>query len=103
MGRPFTFGHFHIREDRLKRRVLRAAGVDAKADGAATLVHMADPHLTEILAVHGTLDAIIVFPTAEAVPHRPDGRIHGCGGPVGISQVRHHTAQMLELLVFVFY
>ena len=102
MGQPFAFGQRHVGKDWLEGGLLGRAGIDAEADLTATLPHMADPHLREIFAVGGTLNAVIVLPAAEAIPHGLDGGIDGGGGPVGVAVVGHHTAQVLELLVFVF-
>ena len=102
MGQPFAFGQFHVRKDCLEGRILRGTGIDAKADPAAALPHMADTQLRKMRTVRGTFDAVIILPAAETVPHRLDGRVDGGGCPVGITVVGHHTAQMLKVLVFVF-
>ena len=102
MGKPLTFRQAHIRKGCLEGRILRTAGIDAKADGSTALVHMTNAHLAEPHTVLRTFDAVIILPAAEAVPHGLDGGVDGGGGPVGIAQIRCNTSQMLELLVFVF-
>ena len=102
MGKPFTFGQFHVCENGLEGRILRGTGIDAEADLAASLPHMADAHLGKILTVGGTFDAVIVLLTAETVPHGLDRGVNGGGCPIGVAVVGHHAAQMLKMLVFVF-
>ena len=64
---------------------------------------MANPHLGEVLPVPGALDAVIVLPAAEPIPHGFDIRRNGGGGPVRVSVVGDHAAQVLKLAVFVLY
>ena len=45
---PLTGAQRHMRKARPKGGVLRAAGIDAEADLAASSVKMADTHLTEV-------------------------------------------------------
>ena len=72
MRRPLAFGQFHMGENCLERGIFRRAGVDAETDLSAALPHMADTHLWKMLAVSGTLDAVVIFTAAEAVPHGLD-------------------------------
>ena len=102
MCHPFAVRHFHIRENRAEGRVLRAAGVDAKGYFPRCFVQVTDAHLMERLAIFRVLDTEIIFSAAQAVPH---GFYMGGdfrGRPVGIAVIRHHAAQVLEVLVFVF-
>ena len=62
---------------------------------------MTDAHLAEVDPVGGALDAVVILPAAEAIPHRLDGSVNGGSRPVGVAVVGHHTAQVLKLLVFV--
>ena len=63
---------------------------------------MADTHLAEVHSVAGTLYAIIVSTTGEAVPHRfYIGRNCGCC-PIRITVVGGYAAKMLELIIFIF-
>ena len=102
MRLPLTFGHLHIRKYGGKGRVFRRAGIDAELNLSAALVHMADTHLIKMYAVGGALDTIVIFSSAETVPHGFDGRVNDCRRPVGVSVVGHDTAQVLELFIFVF-
>lgn len=102
VGKPLALCHFHIGEGCLKGRILRAASIDAETDFPAAMPHMANPHLGEILPIGGTLDTIVILPAAEAIPHRLDGSVDSGSGPIGVAVVGHHTAKVLELLVFVF-
>ena len=65
--------------------------------------HMTHPHLGEVFAVGGTLHTIIVYPAVEAVPHGFHGSIDGSGGPIGVSVIGHHSAQVLKPLAFIFH
>ena len=69
MGQPLALSEFHMVKGSHKRRILRTAGVDTESDSACSLLHMAHPHLREILTVLGAFYAIIILPAAEAVPH----------------------------------
>ena len=92
MGKPAARGHFHIGKSSLKRGILGGTGIDTKADSTAALVHMTDAHLTEMFAVPGALDAVVIFPSAESVPHCFNSGIDGRGSPVGITQIGDHAA-----------
>ena len=96
MGKPLALRHCHIGEDCLEGGILRAASIDAETDLAAAMPHMANPHLREMLPIGGTLDAIVILPTTEAIPHRLDGSVNGGSGPVGVAVVGHHTAKVLN-------
>ena len=102
MGKPFTFGHFHIGKDCTEGGILRAAGVDAETDLSCAFKEMADPHLVEYSAVPGTFNAEIILAAAQAVPHGFDAGGDLCGRPVRIAVVCHHASQVLEILVFIF-
>ena len=85
-----------------KRGVFGAAGINAETDGAVAVPHMAYAHLLECNTVFGTLDAVIVLPAAEPVPHGVDAGIDLCGCPVGITVGGDNAAKMLEAVIFVF-
>ena len=102
VGQPFAITQFHIGKDRFKGRILGRAGIDTKADLASRLPHVAHTHLGEDFAICGTFDAVIVLPTAEAIPHSFDGSVNGGGCPIGVTVVGDHAAQMLKAIVFVF-
>ena len=72
MGLPLAVCHFHIGKHRLKGRFLRGTGIDAETDFSIALLHMANSHLLEAFPVCGAFNAIIIFPAAEAIPHRFD-------------------------------
>ena len=101
MRLPGAFRHPHLRKDRREAGVLRAAGVDAEADRPRALPHMADAHLGKALSVFGALDAIVVLPAAEAVPHLLHVGRDRRRRPVRIAVVGDHGAEMLELFVLV--
>ena len=82
VGQPFAVRNVHMGKRRLKGRILRAAGVHAESDLIGRLPHMADAHLREMLTILRTLDAEIVLPAAQPVPHGFDGRADLCGRPV---------------------
>ena len=69
MGQPLALRELHMVKDSRKKRIFRAAGVDAKPDLARSLLHMAHPHLRKMLTILGAFNAVIILPTAEAVPH----------------------------------
>ena len=69
VSEPFTVGELHIGKGGFEGGILRAAGIDAKADRFATAPHMADPHLLEFDTVHRAFDAIIILSAAESIPH----------------------------------
>ena len=83
MGKPFALSQLHMGEFRTEAGIFRGAGIDAKGDPAAALMHMADAHLLKMLTVFGTLDAVVRFSAAEAVPHTFDGCGNIGGGPIG--------------------
>ena len=88
MGKPLALRHCHIGEDCLEGGILRAASIDAETDLAAAMPHMANPHLREMLPIGGTLDAIVILPTTEAIPHRLDGSVNG-GIPFSLHKSQH--------------
>ena len=91
MRLPGTLRYLHIGENRLKRRLLGRAGIDAEAYLAATLMQVAYAHLGEMLPVLGTLDAIVVFAARKAIPHGFNLCINGSRGPIGIPVVGNHA------------
>jgi len=101
VGEPLAFAFYHIRKDCLEGGILRAAGVDPELDFCNSLMHVADAHLPEPNAVFGAFDAEIVFTAAEAVPHGLDICTDLCSGPVRVTHVCDHAAQMLESFVLV--
>ena len=101
VGEPLAFAYFHICKDCLEGGIFRAAGVDAELDFTSGLVHVADAHLLELDAIFGTLDAEIVFAAAKAVPHGLDICADFCGGPVRVTHVGDHAAQVLKTFVLV--
>ena len=96
MGFPSAFRHVQIRKHRREAGLLRAAGIDAEANLPGPFPHVADPHLGEMHPVLRALDAVVVLPAAEAIPHDLLLRRNGGGGPIGIAVVRDDGAQMLE-------
>lgn len=86
MGQPLAVCDTHVGEAGGEGGVLRGAGVDAEADGAAALVQVADAHLAEVEPVLGALDAVIVLTAAASRnfvgnvdPLRSDGPVfHNC-------------------------
>ena len=64
-------------------------------------MHVAYPHLCEANTVLRALDAIVILPTTEAIPHRLDGSVNGGSGPVGVAVVGHHTAKVLKFFVII--
>ena len=103
MSQPLAFGNLHVGEDCRKGGILRAAGVNAKADFTRTLPHMAYSHLGKLLSVQGTFDTVVIFPSAEPIPHGFNLRRDCRGGPIRIAVVGDYAAQVLKLLIFVFY
>lgn len=103
VGRPFAVGDLHAGEDSRERRILGTACIDAKADIACSLVEMAHAHLSENDAIVAAFNAEIVAASAQAIPHRLHGSRNLGSGPVGISMIGHHTAQMLEAFILVFH
>lgn len=102
MCHPFAVRHFHVRENRTERRFLWAAGVDAKKYFPRRFAQMTDAHLMKRLAIFRALDTKIIFSAAQAIPHGFYMGRDFCGRPVGIAVIGHHTAQVLEVLIFVF-
>ena len=64
---------------------------------------MADPHLIEAEPVPGTLHPVVVFPTAQAVPHGFDRSVNDRCGPVGVAAVSDHAPQVLIGFVLIFH
>ena len=61
---------------------------------------MTDAHLAEVDPVGGALDAVVIGPAGETVPHSLHiGRDCG-GGPIGVAIIGGYASQVLELLVF---
>ena len=102
MGFPLALGNLHVRENGREGGFFRGTGVYAEADGGPR-IHMADAHLAEMGPVGGALDAVVVGPSGEAVPHRFDIGRNGRRGPVGITVVGGDAAQVLEFLVLEFH
>lgn len=100
---PGTLRYLHIGENRLKRRLLGRAGIDAEAYLAAALMQVAYAHLGEMLPVLGTLNAIVILAARKSIPHGFNLCINGCRGPIGIPVVGNHASQMLELLILIFH
>lgn len=69
MSLPGALSDLHIREHCRKARVLRAAGINAKAYLPDAFPHMTNSHLRKMLAILRTLNAVIIFPAAEPIPH----------------------------------
>ena len=69
MCQPFALCQLHVRENSTERRVLRAAGINAELKFTLCYVQMAHPHLVEDDTIFGSLDAEIILPAAEAIPH----------------------------------
>ena len=103
MGLPHALGDLHVGKDRRKGGFFRGAGVDAEADDVGPRIHVADAHLAEVDPVGRALDAVVVGPSGEAVPHRFDIGRNGRRGPVGIAVVGGDAAQVLERLVLEFH
>ena len=89
-------------KDGAEGRILRAAGVDTKADFTIPLPHMAHPHLPEGDAIFRAFQTVVILSAAEAVPHGLYGGIQLRGSPVRVAQIGDHAAKMLEGFVFVF-
>ena len=101
MSLPCTFGYLHIRKQRSKRRVLRRTSIDTETYLSISGAHVAYTHLAEMYAVRRTLDAIIVLPPREAVPHRFYVRRDSRCCPVRIAAVGDHRTEVLVLPVLV--
>ena len=99
MGLPGALRNLHIRKHGRKRGFLRGAGVDAEADLVGGGVHMADAHLAEVDSIGGALDAKVVLPAGETVPHGLYLGRDCSGGPIRIAIVGGHTSKVLELLI----
>ena len=102
VGLPHALGDLHVREPGGEGRLLRGAGIDAERNLVSAGIHVADTHLAEVDAVAGALDAIVVIPAGEAVPHGLDVSRDGRSRPVGIAVVGGDAAQVLEFLVLIF-
>jgi len=89
-------------KDSTERRILGTACIDTKLNLATALPHVANPHLLEVQTITGTLDAVVIFPTAETIPHGSDIRRDNRSCPVGISMIGDHASQVLEGFVFIF-
>src|SRR5699024_7632366 len=103
VGLPLAEYQLEFAEQGGDTAILRRTGIDAEADAPAALQQVADAHLGKVLPVPGTLDAVVVLPAAQAVPHGLDRRVNGRGGPVGVAMVGHHAAQVLVAVVFIFH
>ena len=101
MRLPGTLRYLHVGENRLKRRLLRRAGINAEAYLAATLMQVAYTHLGKMLPVLGTLDAIVILAARKPIPHGFNLCINGCRGPIGIPVVGNHAPKMLEFLILL--
>ncbi len=66
-------------------------------------MHMADPHLPEGDAIGRGVDAIIVFPPAETVPHGFCSSVYGSCCPVGKAVIGDNASQMLVSFSFILY
>ena len=103
MGRPSTFGEFHMRENGSEGGILRTARIDAEPDFVFCIEKMTYPHLVKENAVFRIFYAEVIFSAAQAIPHGSYlCRYFGCC-PVGVSVIGYHTAQVLELSVFIFH
>ena len=101
MRQPLALRPFHVCKYGAERGILRAAGVQAKADGPFRFMQMTDAHLPENDAVIRTLDAEIIRSAAEAVPHGFDVGGNLRGGPVRVTVIGHNAAKMLKTLIFI--
>lgn len=99
---PCARDNFHLRKHRCERRFFRRTGIYAERDVVASFEHMADSHLTEINAVAGALDAVIIPTPGESVPHGFNIGGDGRSCPVGITVVSCNAAKMLKGLIFEF-
>ena len=66
---PGAFCQLHMAENRCEGGILRRTGIDAEPDLFVSFSHMTDPHLFPAHSVFRTLDAVIILPAAEAIPH----------------------------------
>ena len=66
---PCAFRDLHVGKNGLKAGILRATGVDTEPDLSAAFPHVADAHLGERFAILGAFNAIVIFPSAETIPH----------------------------------
>ena len=99
---PHALGNLHVGEDGGERRLLGGARIDAEADLLGCCRHVADAHLTEVHAIGGALDAVVVLAAGETVPHGLHIGGDGRRRPVGIAVVGDDAAQVLELVVLIF-
>lgn len=99
---PCAFCQFHICEHRLERGLFRRARIDTKLYLAATVVHVAYPHLAKMLTVARAFYAIVILSARETVPHGLDSGVNGRRCPIGIAVVGYDTPQMLIRLALVF-
>ena len=60
-------------------------------------MHVGDTHLRKLLTIVGTLDPEIVFPSAEAIPHRPYIRRDLRGRPIRPALIGNDGTDMLDL------
>ena len=88
---PSAFSQFHVGKDRLERGVFRRAGIYAKLNLTATLMHVTYAHLREVFSVLRALYAIVVLTAREAIPHRLHVGGNGGGCPVGVAVVGDHA------------
>lgn len=102
MGFPLALHQLHVAEYCFKGRVLRRTGVNSKSNFFVAPEHMTYSHLGEMNPVAGTLNTVIVFSSAQTVPHGFYIRVNSRSGPVGISLICHNASKMLELFIFIF-
>ena len=89
---PSAFSQFHVGKDRLERGVFRRAGIYAKLNLTASLMHVTYAHLREVFSVLRALNAIVILSARESVPHCLHIGRNGSGSPIGISIVGNHAS-----------
>ena len=98
---PGTFRDLHVGKNSLKAGVLGAAGIDTELDLSAALPHVADAHLGKRFAILRTFHTIVIFPSAETIPHD----LHICGdrgsGPVREPVVCYYSFFFFLLPLFL--
>ena len=87
MGKPLAGQKLHMGKCRFEGGILRAAGIDAELNGAIRLPHVANTHLGEMYTILAALDAVIIFPAAEPIPHGVNGCVDGGCCPIGVAHV----------------
>ena len=100
---PRTFSNLHIGEEGGKGGFFGGACVNAEGYLVGCCRQVADAHLTEVDAVGGTFDAVVVLAPRETVPHGLDVGWDGGGSPVGITLVGDYAAEVLERFVLIFH